>query len=57
MNRLSLLKNANLEVIDDIMFKRASAFIYSRIYFFKPTELVGELLSKSSSNKRFPGSD
>jgi len=55
MNRASLLRSASLENFGDIFFKRASAFIHSRIYFLKPTELVGELLSKSSHNDRFHG--
>jgi len=55
MNRSLLLGTANLEIIDDIMFERASAFNYLRIYYLEPTEIVGELLSKSSSNERYPG--
>jgi len=54
-NRTSLLRKTGLESIDDILYKRASAFLYSRIYYLEPTELVGELLSKSSSNERHPG--
>jgi len=55
LNRTSLLKEAKLESIDDIMFKRASTFIYSRVYYLEPTEIVGEILSKTSSNDRLPG--
>jgi len=38
-----------------MMYKRASTFIYSRVYYLEPTEIIGEILSKTSSNDRLPG--
>jgi len=54
MCRTQLLKAANLEGIDDILFKRASSFIYSMLVYLEPTNLVGELISKSYINDRYP---
>jgi len=54
MSRTQLLKAANLEGIDDILFKRASSFIYSMLVYLEPTNLVGELISKSYINDRYP---
>jgi len=55
MNRYLLLRMANLESIDDTMFKRPSTFIYSMSICLEPTELIGELLSKACPNERYPG--
>jgi len=55
LNRVKLLRKSSLESIDDILFKRTSAFMFKLTYHLEPTILVGNVLSKACINERFPG--
>jgi len=55
-NRAQLLAKAKIESLDDIFFLRASMFVFKIVKFLVPTNIAGEILSKTYANARHPSS-
>jgi len=54
LNRTQLLVKANLECLENILFKRSSVFIFKVLKELTPTRLACEFLIRTYTNERHP---
>jgi len=55
LNRIMMQKRAQVEPIDNILFKRTSGLIFGIYNCLEPTQLAGKLMSRAYTNDRHPG--